>query len=188
MRVTGGQVRGRHLVSMRGLQIRPSSDLVRQAVFNLIGREFFGIKVLDLFAGTGSLGIEALSRGAVEALFIDNSSQAVKLISKNLKRCGYEAVGSVMKKDLGRGLPRNSVLVKKRFELVFMDPPYGKAFIPPLLKELSERKVLSPSSMVVTESSKIDVLPVVLGDLQLVKGRTYGETRINVYHYEGTHE
>ena len=93
-----------------------------------------------------------------------------------------------MKKDLGRGLPRNNVFVNKRFELVFMDPPYGKAFITPLLKEISERKVLSESSMVVTESSKFDLLPPVSGKLQMVRDRTYGETKINIYHCKGTHE
>jgi len=183
MRVTGGQVRGRHLASLKGLQIRPSSDLVRQAIFNLIGQDIFGMKVLDLFAGTGSLGIEALSRGAVGALFIDKSIRAIKIINKNLQRCGYEALGSIMKKDLSRGLPRNSVFIKKRFGLVFMDPPYGKAFIPPLLTELSDKNVLAPSSIVVTESSQIDTLPEALGELQLVNRKTYGGTNINVYHY-----
>lgn len=188
MRVTGGQVRGRHLAPLKGLQIRPSSDLVRQAIFNLIGQDIPGIMVLDLFAGTGSLGIEALSRGALGTLFIDRSIQAIKLINKNLQRCGYEAVGSSMKKDLGRGMPRNRAFLKNRFGLVFMDPPYGKGFIPPLLKELSERKILSPSSIVVTESSKIDTLPASLRELQQVDRRTYGETKISIYHYGGTHE
>lgn len=183
MRITGGQVRGRHLASLKGLQIRPSSDLVRQAIFNLIGQDIFGKKVLDLFAGTGSLGIEALSRGAVEALFIDNSIRAIKLINTNLQKCGYESLGSIMKKDLGRGLPRNRTFISKRFELVFMDPPYRKAFLPPLLKELSEINVLAPSSLVVTESSQNDPLPEAFGQLQRIKKRTYGETNINVYYY-----
>jgi 16S rRNA (guanine966-N2)-methyltransferase len=183
MRVTGGQVRGRRLASLKGLQIRPSSDLVRQAIFNLIGQDILGVKVLDLFAGTGSLGIEALSRGAVGALFIDKSIQAIKLINKNLQKCGYEAMGSIMKKDLGRGLPRNSAFIKKRFGLVFMDPPYGKSFIPPLLEELSEIDVLAPSSIVVTESSQIEPLPEASRELQLINRKTYGGTNINIYHY-----
>ena len=183
MRITGGQVRGRHLASLKGLQIRPSSDLVRQAIFNLIGQDTFGKKVLDLFAGTGSLGIEALSRGAMEALFIDNSIRAIKLINTNLKKCGYEALGSIMKKDLGRGLPRNRTFISKRFDLVFTDPPYRKGFLPPLLKELSEINVLAPSTLVVTESSQNDPLPEAFGELQRIKNRTYGETNINVYCY-----
>jgi 16S rRNA (guanine(966)-N(2))-methyltransferase RsmD len=146
-----------------------------------------GIKVLDLFAGTGSLGIEALSRGALGALFIDKSIQAINLINKNLQRCGFDEAGSVMKKDLCRGLPRNRAFLKKQFGLVFMDPPYGKAFIPPLLKELSDKKMLSPSSIVVTESSKMDSLPTVSGEFQMVDRRTYGETNINVYYCGGTH-
>ena len=84
MRITGGRAKGRQLASPKGYDIRPSSDLVRQAIFNLIGHEMNSLSVLDLFAGTGSLGIEALSRGAGRALFIDRSDQAIRLIKKNL--------------------------------------------------------------------------------------------------------
>jgi 16S rRNA (guanine966-N2)-methyltransferase len=93
MRITGGRLRGRRLASFKGLDIRPTSDLVRGAVFDLLGHDLPEAKVLDLFAGTGSLGIEALSRGAAWALFIDHSPKAMDLISKNLKQCGLEAQG-----------------------------------------------------------------------------------------------
>lgn len=183
MRITGGQVRGRRLASLRGLDIRPTSDRVREAIFNLIGQDVTGLKVLDLFAGTGSLGIEALSRGALQSLFLDNSAQSLKLIKKNLILCGYEPLGSILKKDLMRGLPWKLSQVKKKFDLVFMDPPYGKKLIPPLLKELADREILVSPSVVVAESSKIDSLPVRMRKLQLVNNRTYGETKINIYHY-----
>ena len=106
MRITGGQAKGRLLASLKGWNIRPTSDRVREAVFSLIGQDVTDFKVLDLFAGTGCLGIEALSRGASRALFIDNSIQSIKLIKKNLARCGYESLGFVWKKDLSKGLPR----------------------------------------------------------------------------------
>ena len=144
MRITGGRVRGRHLAPLKGLRIRPSSDLVRQAIFNLIGQDIHGIRVLDLFAGTGSLGIEALSRGAKEALFIDISNQAIRQINKNLQRCGFEAAGSVMKKDLSRGLPRNRAFLKRRFELVFMDPHMGKHSFRPYSKNFLKEKCFYP--------------------------------------------
>ncbi|MBW1766785.1 MAG: 16S rRNA (guanine(966)-N(2))-methyltransferase RsmD [Deltaproteobacteria bacterium] len=183
MRITGGQAKGRLLASLKGLYIRPSSGRVKEAVFNLIGQDITGAKVLDLFAGTGSLGIEALSRGALWALFIDNSQQSIKLIRKNLMLCGYEPLGFVLKRDLIRGLPWRHSLMKKKFDLVFIDPPYGKKFILPILKELSDREILLSPSVVVAETSRTDNLPSVLGKLELVKTRAYGETRINIYHY-----
>lgn len=185
MRITGGEVKGRRLVSLKGLHIRPSSDKVREAIFNIIGQDITGFKVLDLFAGTGSLGLEALSRGASRALFIDNLQQSVSLIKKNLKVCGYESSGSILKKDLTRGLPGKYALMKKKYDLVFFDPPYGKDLIPPLVRELIEREILAPSSRVVAESSKNDILPNIWGKLQLTTKRIYGESKITIYHYGG---
>ena len=176
-------MRGRNLAILKGLDIRPSSDLVRQAIFNLIGHDISGLLVLDLFAGTGVLGIEALSRGALRALFIDDSEQAVKIIKKNLRLCGYESLGSVIKKDLGKGLPRGPSYLNRKFDLVFIDPPYGKALIPPLLKELSEKDVLKPSAIVVSKSSKLDKVHTTYGDLTMVNSKYYGQTNISIYHY-----
>jgi 16S rRNA (guanine966-N2)-methyltransferase len=183
MRITGGQAKGRVLSSLKGLKIRPTSDRVREAIFSLIGQNLTGLKALDLFAGTGSLGIEALSRGALSALFVDNSSRSIKLIKKNLTLCGYERSGSTLKKDLTRGLPRKSSLMEKEFDLIFIDPPYGKKVIPSLLAELTEREMLASSSVVITESYKGQTLPSVVGKLQRVDTRTYGETRIGIYHF-----
>jgi 16S rRNA (guanine966-N2)-methyltransferase len=183
MRITGGQAKGRLLASLRGWNIRPTSDRVRQAVFNLIGQDVSGFKVLDLFAGTGCLGIEALSRGAARALFIDNSNQSIKIIKKNLVRCGYESLGSVLKRDLTRGLPRRHPLLKEQFDLIFLDPPYENKMLPPLLGELSERDILASPSVTVAESFKTETLPKVLGRLQMVSSRTYGETKISIYHF-----
>jgi 16S rRNA (guanine966-N2)-methyltransferase len=182
MRITGGQGKGRLLASLRGWNIRPTSDRVREAVFNLIGQNVSGFTVLDLFAGTGCLGIEALSRGAARALFIDNSIQSIKLIKKNLALCGYESLGFVLKGDLSKGLPRKHPLLKEKFDLIFLDPPYEKSMIPPLLGELTDRDILASPSIAVAESFKTETLPEVLGRLQMVSFRTYGETKISIYH------
>ncbi|MBW2065736.1 MAG: 16S rRNA (guanine(966)-N(2))-methyltransferase RsmD [Deltaproteobacteria bacterium] len=183
MRITGGEVKGRNLAALKGLDIRPSSDLVREAIFNLIGQQVRG-RVLDLFAGTGALGIEALSRGANEAVFVDLSDQALRLIKKNLKLCGYVERGKVYKRDLSRGLPSRFPWVGKKFDLVFLDPPYGKGLIPPVLKGLVERSILTSPAVLVAESRKEEVLPLSCGDLEVVDIRTYGETKIQVYEYE----
>jgi 16S rRNA (guanine966-N2)-methyltransferase len=183
MRITGGQAKGRLLASLKGWNIRPTSDRVREAVFNLIGQDVTSFRVLDLFAGTGSLGIEALSRGASRALFIDNSVQSIKLIKKNLARSGYEPLGFVWKKDLTKGLPLKHPLLKEKFDLIFLDPPYEKKMIPPLLGELSDRDILASPSIAVAESFKTETLPEVLGKLQMVKSRIYGETKISIFHF-----
>ncbi|MCJ7595280.1 MAG: 16S rRNA (guanine(966)-N(2))-methyltransferase RsmD [Desulfobacterales bacterium] len=184
MRITGGQEKGRHLASFKGLDIRPTSDLVREAIFDLIGQDFTGAKVLDLFAGTGVLGIEALSRGASWAVFIDLSGKSVKLIKKNLSLCGMDLLATTLKRDLAKGLPWKNPLLEQGMDLVFIDPPYRKGLIPPLLTELCDKKILSSSSVVVAESSKTEILPKAVRNLEIFKTRTYGETKIDIFKCE----
>ena len=184
MRVTGGTLRGKRLCGLRGLAIRPTTDYLRESIFNILAGGVEDAVVLDLFAGTGSLGIEALSRGALWALFIDNSRQSVNLIKKNLTICGYEMSGFVLKRDLTKGLPEEYPLMKKGIDLVFIDPPYGKGFIPLILEKLSERGILASPSIVVAESSKNDKLPIRLNSLRLSNTKIYGETKIDIYDCE----
>jgi 16S rRNA (guanine966-N2)-methyltransferase len=185
MRITGGSLRGRRLAAFRGPDIRPTSDLVREAIFDLLGlRSLSEARVLDLFAGTGSLGIEALSRGASHVLFIDHSRKAIELIRKNLKLCGLEASGFALNKDLARGaLSRNPWLLEP-FDLVFLDPPYGKALILPLLQTLQRDSLLRSTSMVVAQTEKRQDLPQAIGHLKTAKVRTYGATRITLLEKE----
>lgn len=184
MRITGGDIRGRRLAALKGLNIRPTSDKVREAVFDLLGRELIPANVLDLFAGTGSLGIEALSRGASWALFADHSLRSVELIRKNLRLCGFEKSGEIVKKNLTRPVNWKRFLKEKRFGLVFVDPPYGKGLIPPILDEITQREILAPSAIVVAEAFKTDELLTTAGTLQLIDERTYGETKITLYRFE----
>ena len=181
MRITGGQIRGRRLASPKGMDIRPTADKVREAIFSLIGQDLTGYEVLDLFAGTGSLGIEALSRGASRALFIDVNHQALELIKKNLTLCGYESLGAILRWDLRRGLPWKKRVMEEQFNLVFMDPPYGQALILPMLKELIKRHVIASPSMVVIESAISDPPPAKLEELNLRDTKRYGETKIDIY-------
>ncbi|MDY6972901.1 MAG: 16S rRNA (guanine(966)-N(2))-methyltransferase RsmD [Thermodesulfobacteriota bacterium] len=181
MRITGGRVKGRLLASPNGLNIRPTTDRVREAIFSIIGQDLTGLKVLDLFAGTGCLGIEALSRGALYAFFIDNSRQSINLMMKNLALCGYRSSKAICRRDLRKGIPMSHPLIRDGFDLIFLDPPYGKDLIPLLLEKFSMRNLLSPRARVVTESSKTDVLPVSTGNLEMVDTRSYGNTRISTY-------
>ncbi|MEW6666852.1 MAG: 16S rRNA (guanine(966)-N(2))-methyltransferase RsmD [Thermodesulfobacteriota bacterium] len=179
--MTGGRLRGRALAAPKGVQIRPTADKVKEAVFDLIGQDMEGVKVLDLFAGTGGLGIEALSRGAQWALFVDLSPTSVRLIRRNLLLTGCEPLGEVIRKDLSRGLPRRCETLKGEIDLVFIDPPYGKGHIPPLLGELVSAGILKDRSVVVVESGKDERLPESFRSLELVKARVYGDTKISIY-------
>lgn len=172
---------GRVLVSVKGPDIRPTSSKVRQAVFNIIGNDIPGFHILDIFAGTGIMGIEALSRGGEWALFFDSSARSVDLIRKNLEICGLSNRGIVIKRDVGDGLPRHEKLRKGNVDLAFIDPPYGKCLIPGILKAVVESEIMSDNAVIVTESMKHDRLPDRVGDFHLTKTRSYGETKIDIY-------
>ena len=166
MRVVGGLIKGRRLASFKGREVRPTSDKIREAVFNVLGSitaeevaagEVAGgsvedKRVLDLFAGTGALGIEALSRGALDAVFVEKDPRAVEVIRKNLDTCGLEGVASLLKRD---ALGALGYLRKKeeRFELVFMDAPYAEGELTrETLRRLSSSGVLAPGAIVVCET------------------------------------
>ncbi len=180
MRVTGGQIRGRVLAAPKNLEIRPSSNKVREAIFNIIGQDLSGSKVLDMFSGTGLLGIEALSRGAVLACFVDNAKQSLALIKKNLALCGYEHSGQICKWDLSKGLPENRPFLDATYDLVFLDPPYRSHLAAGLIEALSVSKRLEPRALIVLETGKTAEARHVL-PLQLIEARIYGDTKLSIY-------
>jgi 16S rRNA (guanine966-N2)-methyltransferase len=181
MRITGGQAKGRILATPKGRGIRPTSDRVREAIFNIIGQDLSGACVLDLFAGTGSLALEALSRGARRALLIDSAPRAIRLIRRNLSLCGFEERGDVLMRDLRRGVPWNHPLLRETFDLVFLDPPYRGRFIAPLLEELAASGRLATASRLIAETSKAKSPPTATRGLRLCDTRTYGDTKISIY-------
>lgn len=184
MRITGGKVKGRHLASVKGLSIRPTSDRVREAVFDLIGQHWEGKRVLDLFAGTGSLGLEALSRGASEALFVDYSPYALKLLKKNIERCGFAHCSKIMRRDLGKTIPGKHPFGKNFFHLLFMDPPYRKNLIPKVVGHLGVSSLLSPGALMVAECAKRENPPSRIHPFVMNDTRIYGDTRITIYIHE----
>ncbi len=191
MRITGGEARGRRLAGPKGEGIRPTSDKVREAVFNLIGQDLHGTRVLDLFAGTGAMGAEALSRGARAAVFVDISPHAASLIARNLQLCGFRSKGVILRRDLTRGLPAGHPAIRAGAEVVFLDPPYGKGLIPPMLLELGRAGFLAPGGLVVAESSRTEETPRAADSLVAVETRLYGDTKIRIYQTaaeRGNHE
>ncbi len=181
MRVIGGVLRGRRLASFRGLAIRPTSDMVREAVFNVLPPDFPRDKmVLDLFAGTGAMGIEALSRGAESALFIDRARGAVSIIWKNIRALGLEDRAVVVRSDVLSALERLG-REGKRFGLVFIDPPYEAGLVEKVLRALAEKGIVERGGIVVAECSKRS--EPVKGPEGLLKWneKTYGDTKVLFY-------
>ena len=185
MRITGGLAKGRLIISPKGLNVRPTSDKVRETIFNVAGQDLTGVMAIDLFAGTGSLGLEALSRGATKAVFIDNSSYSINLIKKNLALCGYTDISTVLKRDLKKGLYGVSRLARDSFGMVFLDPPYRKGLIPFLLKTLPVAINLSNNAQVIVESASDEYFSTSEGGLEMVDSRIYGDTKLSIYIYKG---
>jgi len=176
-------IRGRRLVKIKGLDIRPTSDTVRESIFDILGQTLTNLRILDLFAGTGSLGIEALSRGGKNAVFVDNSNRALATIKKNLSICGYDGLSMIVRMNLLNGFPHIQDLACSQFDVVFIDPPYGKEYILPTIYKLVDKKLLTKDSRIVVESSKNanDPFPINLYGLQLKLTKSYGSTVIGLY-------
>jgi 16S rRNA (guanine966-N2)-methyltransferase len=180
VRVTGGALKGRRLYPLRGLAIRPTSDYLRESIFNILAGGVEDAVVLDLFAGTGSLGIEALSRGAATAVFVDKAPQAIKTVIRNIHTCCVEGRSTILKRDVLRGLS----FLRSRdelFDLVFVDPPYDKGFVRRTLELLGRAKSISNSASIIVEHSKREVLPEMIACFILSDQRWYGKTLVSFY-------
>jgi len=185
MRVVGGSARGRRLLSPRGGDIRPMPDRVRQALFNILGRTVVGARVLDLFSGTGALGIEALSRGATACLFVENDRMAVRLIEENLRRLGFAEAARVWQADALQLAPRLAA-IHEAFDLVFAGPPYRlleeaktRAALMQLFAQLNLQESLSPAAVIVLQHPAdvaIDAAPA--AGLVCTDQRRYGRTAL----------
>ncbi|MCL2167111.1 MAG: 16S rRNA (guanine(966)-N(2))-methyltransferase RsmD [Clostridiales bacterium] len=186
MRIIAGSARGRRLQTLQGLRLRPTRDMVREAVFSSLMPRLPGSSVLDLFAGTGALGIEALSRGAVSTVFIDIDQQACDLIHTNLTNCGWRCSEEIriLRKEAARWLTSMEAKADtQQFDIIFADPPYNRGFEETVLRALSGGKLLSADGVLVLESDARQVLPVYAGKLFQYKTKTYGDTRISYYHH-----
>ena len=180
MRVISGSAHGRRLLSPKNRLIRPTSDRVKESLFNIVSvllGNFDRCSILDIFAGSGALGIEALSRGAVSAVFIDKDKESAALIRKNLEMCGLCDRAKVVERD---ALVALSLLGKREppFRLVFIDPPYGHGLAEKVLGYLADSSLIDDESIVVAEISSKEHLPSAYGALSEFNRRVYGDTTI----------
>lgn len=182
MRIISGKLGGRRLLSSPGRDTRPTSDRVREALFNILGARVGAGTVLDLFAGTGALGIEAVSRGAAGAVCIDESRTALETIQKNIRSLALEKVVRTIKWDIARNLGciRSPEPV---YELVFMDPPYDRGLVSTALDNLHHSRSVKPGATLVVEHSGREPLPADRPFLALTDQRKYGKTLVSFLTY-----
>ncbi len=177
MRVITGKARGTVLKTPEGLQTRPTTDRVKEALFSIIQFDIPGSRVLDLFGGTGQLGIEALSRGAKSAVFVDSGDKACALIRENLRRCKLEQAGKVQRDDYLNYLKR----CQETFDIVFLDPPYAEIFLENALKCISEIDILQSGGIIVAERPVGKELPWEFPGFTRSKDYKYGSTLLTLY-------
>ncbi len=185
MRVIAGDLKGRRLEAVPGKQTRPTSDKVKEAAFQIMGPFFYGGRCLDLFAGSGSLGIEAISRGMDYAVFIDKQSKAIHTIYKNIKAMKIEEQTEVARMDAFRAL-RITAKNKADFDLIIVDPPYEKLDYTKLLNEIIEQELLSDGGMIYCEHDPSADLPENVDDLQITRQINYGQTTGITIYLNGT--
>ncbi|SHE60324.1 16S rRNA (guanine(966)-N(2))-methyltransferase RsmD [Seinonella peptonophila] len=180
MRVISGECKGTRLQMVPGSHVRPTIDRVKESLFDLIGQRFSGGEVLDLFAGTGGLGIEALSRGMDRAFFVDQSNVSIHTIRENLSRTRLTKQADIFRGD-ARTACRLLEKQKRKFDLIFLDPPYQRPILLPIMKELTKRNLLKIDGMAVIESPHTVDLPEEIDSWVLRKQRSYGNTMITIY-------
>ena len=180
MRVISGSQKGKQLKSVSGNQTRPTTDKVKEAIFNMVGPYFEKGIGLDLFAGSGGLGIEGLSRGLEKVIFVDRDHQAYQTIKSNIHSCGYEEQSEIYRNDSERAL--NAIIKRNiQFDIIFLDPPYKKQKLISLLEIIDREKLLVGSGYVVCEHSSDIQLPDNVGELEQVKKAQYGIISISIY-------
>ena len=177
MRVITGKARGIQLKTPEGMQTRPTTDRVKEALFSIIHFDIPGAKVLDLFGGTGQLGIEALSRGADSAVFVDAREDACKIIRENLKRTKLETQGRVVRSDYLEYLRRS----KEKFNIILLDPPYAEVFLENALNCIAEIDILQSGGIIVTERPLGKDLLCQFEGLTRSKDYKYGNTLLTLY-------
>ncbi len=180
MRVITGKARGVSLKTPEGLTTRPTTDRVKEALFSIIQFEISGAAVLDLFGGTGQLGIEALSRGAKSAVFVDAGETACRLIRENLKRTRLEGEAKVVRSDYLSYLKR----CREKFNIIFLDPPYAEVFLENALKCITEIDILQTGGIIVAERPLGKELPWEFEGYVRSRDYKYGNTLLTLYRKE----
>ncbi len=176
MRVISGKAGGRRLLEPADYSVRPTTDKVKESIFNIIQFDIEGRRALDLFAGSGQLGIEALSRGAKSAVFVDESREAIALVRGNLKKTGLEQAASVVQGDAVSFLRRSG-----KFDLIFLDPPYDTQLLEKSLYLIEEFDILTQGGIIICESREEKELPELSLPYRRLKSYKYGKIKVTTF-------
>lgn len=178
MRVIAGEYKGRKLESPAAEErVRPTSDKVKEAVFSMISNNIYGRVFADIFAGTGGIGIEALSRGAARCYFGDKSRESIALIKRNLQTCGIHSEGIVMPGSFERVIAK----IEEKVDVFYLDPPFSKDQLLPCINKIVEEDKLAEDGMIICEHDKHDELPDEAAGLIKTKEKKYGRIKVTVY-------
>ncbi len=186
MRIISGKARGRRLAEFSGMEIRPTPDRVREALFSILVSRLNGfsdLKILELFAGSGAQALEAISRGAKQAILIDSGNTSARLVQDNIRRCHFEDQTHFIHQDVFKALP--ALTDKAPFDLILLDPPYKKNLIPRTLDLISEYDILAKDGLICVETDKSESLDDISDVFELIDDRNYGSTRIRLYQSAG---
>ncbi|AYC29141.1 16S rRNA (guanine(966)-N(2))-methyltransferase RsmD [Paenisporosarcina cavernae] len=183
MRVISGDCKGIPLRAVPGTNTRPTTDKVKESMFNIIGPYFDGGFVVDLFAGSGSLGIEALSRGMDHGYFVDRDRKAVQTIQQNLEKCRLLERATILPLDAKKAVERLAE-IEEKIDLLFVDPPYKELRFYTLVEKLDELALLSERTTVVCEHDKGNTLPLTFGNFRCTRTEIYGQIALSFYHHE----
>lgn len=182
MRVITGSARGIRLLAPKGMDTRPTLDQVKEAIFSILQFEIEGRRVLDLFAGSGQMGIEALSRGARSAVFVDMRKDACDVVRANLEKTHLAQKAQIIRADYLGYLSR----CHEQFDLIFLDPPYAEIFLENAMKSISEIDILSECGILIAESPVEKTLPAQVGSLLCSRTYRYGRVAVSVYRKKPT--
>jgi 16S rRNA (guanine(966)-N(2))-methyltransferase RsmD len=180
LRVIAGSAKKRLLTVPRGWTGRPTADRVKEALFNILGDFVMDSVFLDIFAGTGNVGIEALSRGAARCVFIEQEPIAVQAINKNIALTGFLDRCQILKSKALDGINRLSA-VREQFNIIFLDPPYGCGHEVIVINKVAEGALLSTGGVLISESGKREEIPSKIGDLAMFRQERYGDTMLSFF-------
>lgn len=185
MRVIAGKYKGRRLNTLNGLSVRPTSDRVKESVFSSIRNQLVNASFLDLCAGSGNIGIEALSQGARHVTFLDRNLNCIRMIEQNLESCGLDSQDSQVQILLSDALQGIHLLSRQKqtFQLIYFDPPYDTGIYKKCISQISDANVLEPTGVLLIEHRKNTHLPSEIGLLSCGRQNTYGSTCLSFYQH-----
>lgn len=182
MRIVAGKYRGRKLNSFQGVNVRPTSDRVKEALFNILGNDIYNCTFLDLFSGTGNIGIEALSRGASNVVFVDSSAESINIINDNIKSLKIDSGHKIVNSDYLSAVNHFSIECIQ-FDIIYIDPPYCKDIEYNLLGVISDMNILNKNGLIVIEHKHSDKMPNTVKSFDKIREKKYGNSKLSFYSY-----